>query len=254
MEFVDGDPLSALLKSGPLQVEQALDIVASGQRKGLLAAFDRGVIHRTYRHRTFWLRPKAQSRSETSGIARSPSGTLTTTGMFIGKPSYAAPEAFAGHTDARSDIYSLGIVLFEMLSGRPPFLAPTPLATMKLQESQPPPRLTDLGIRVSPAIQQIVDKCLQERIRGSAFQTPRELLQALTRALHGQPVDDLTRIIPAGEGDRGPPAPSTVGKGEQAAGPLFFAIGGVSVAITDIVIGVALTAGGGDGSEDAACR
>ncbi len=197
MELVEGETLASLLrKSGPLPLDHALDIAIQAAQ-GLYAAHQKGIIHRDISPQNILVTPDGTAKIADFGIARSQtSGTLTGTGVFLGKPSYAAPEMLAGQANTRSDIYSLGVVLFEMLSSRPPFIAPNPLAIMDMQMHQSPPTLEDMGVRVPAAVQQIVDKCL-EKEPGRRFQSPRELLLALTRALQGEPPDLSYQVLDA---------------------------------------------------------
>lgn len=189
MELIEGESLASLLrKSGPLPLDEALDIAVQ-VAQGLHAANQKGVIHRDISPQNVVVTPDGTAKIADFGIARSQtSGALTGTGMFIGKPSYAAPEMLDGDADTRSDIYSLGIVLFEMLSGRPPFIASNPLAVMDMQMRQTPPSLNDLGVRVPQTAQDIINKCL-EKEPADRFQSPRDLLLALTRSLPRESAD-----------------------------------------------------------------
>ncbi len=253
MELVEGQSLASLVRSaGPLPTDQALDI-AIQIAQALYAAHEKGVIHRDISPQNILMTRDGIAKITDFGIARSESSaTLTGTGTFIGKPSYAPPEVFDGHSDTRSDIYSLGIVLFEMLSGRPPFVSSNPLTTMDMQVRQPPPKLNDLGVRVPPALQQIIDKCLQKS-PAQRFQTPRELLQALTRALRGESVDELTRIVPVGAGSGSPPAPPVAAGQGGNRWPMFLAIAAVAavglVAVAAVIVAVGQSSNkGSDGT------
>jgi len=245
MELVEGETLGALMrKSGPFPPDQALDI-AIQVAQGLYAAYQKDVIHRDISPQNILVTPEGVAKIADFGIARSQSsGTLTGTGMFIGKPSYAAPEMFDGQADTRSDMYSLGIVLFEMLSGRPPFVAPTPLATMDMQMRQVAPRLADLGVRVPLALEQILKTCLQKK-PAERFQTPRELLGALTAALQG--AEDVTQFIPVPTGGGGsskdPPKP--VATGGRSAMPIMLGVSGVAIVGALGILAVVLAGGGG---------
>jgi serine/threonine protein kinase len=134
MEFVEGESLSGLLKrEGQLQPEVALKILHQ-TAQGLASAHDRGVIHRDIKPGNLMLGTRGQVKIADFGIALATtdiSKKLTSTGEFVGTPGYLSPEVCLGKpVDQRSDIFSLGIVLFEMLSGKTPFTDESPLGLM----------------------------------------------------------------------------------------------------------------------------
>jgi serine/threonine-protein kinase len=134
MEFVEGDSLSGLLKrEGRLQPEVALKILYQ-TAQGLATAHDAGVIHRDIKPGNLMLSARGQVKIADFGIALATqdiSKKLTGTGEFVGTPGYLSPEVCLGKpVDQRSDVFSLGIVLFEMLSGKTPFSDESPLGLM----------------------------------------------------------------------------------------------------------------------------
>jgi hypothetical protein len=134
MELVDGESLSSILRRlGRLELADALKIVQQTAR-GLASAHERGVVHRDIKPGNLLLDTRGRVRIADFGIAlptRDPAQKLTGTGEFIGTPGYVSPEICKGQgVDARSDIFSLGVVLFEMLSGRMPFTDASPLGLM----------------------------------------------------------------------------------------------------------------------------
>jgi eukaryotic-like serine/threonine-protein kinase len=134
MEFVEGESLSAMLKrEGRLAPDQALSIVHQ-TAMGLATAHDRGVIHRDIKPGNLMITSRGSVKIADFGIALSAqdlSKKLTSTGEFVGTPGYLSPEVCLGKpVDQRSDIFSLGIVLFEMLTGRTPFTDESPLGLM----------------------------------------------------------------------------------------------------------------------------
>jgi eukaryotic-like serine/threonine-protein kinase len=134
MEFVDGDSLSGLLKrDGKLSVENALKVLHQ-TAQGLSTAHDRGVIHRDIKPGNLMISSRGNVKIADFGIALATqdfSKKLTSTGEFVGTPGYLSPEVCTGRTvDQRSDIFALGIVLFEMLSGSSPFTDESPLGLM----------------------------------------------------------------------------------------------------------------------------
>ncbi len=134
MEFVEGESLSGLLKrEGRLQPEVALKILHQ-TAQGLATAHDAGVIHRDIKPGNLMLSSRGQVKIADFGIALATqdlSKKLTSTGEFVGTPGYLSPEVCLGKpVDQRSDVFSLGIVLFEMLSGKTPFSDESPLGLM----------------------------------------------------------------------------------------------------------------------------
>jgi tRNA A-37 threonylcarbamoyl transferase component Bud32 len=134
MEYVEGESLSTMLKrEGRLAPDQALSIIHQ-TAMGLATAHDRGVIHRDIKPGNLMITSRGTVKIADFGIALSAqdlSKKLTSTGEFVGTPGYLSPEVCLGKpVDQRSDIFSLGIVLFEMLTGRTPFTDESPLGLM----------------------------------------------------------------------------------------------------------------------------
>ena len=143
MEFVDGESLSSLLeREGPLKTSDALKICQQAAH-GLASAHAQGVIHRDIKPSNLMLNKRDQLKIADFGIAftqRDFSKKLTATGDVVGTPGYLSPEVCLGNpVDARSDLFALGIVLYEMLSGQIPFNDPSPLKLMlSVVESEVP--------------------------------------------------------------------------------------------------------------------
>jgi serine/threonine-protein kinase len=145
MEYVPGEPLSALLsREGSLSAERTLDIV--GQTAlGLQAAHEAGVIHRDVKPGNILVTPTGSVKVTDFGIARAANAVpLTQTGAIMGTAFYISPEQASGRpVTPASDIYSLGIVAYECLTGRRPFDGDTPVSVALAQVSQEPPALPD---------------------------------------------------------------------------------------------------------------
>lgn len=140
MELVAGRTLASVLANrAPLPLPAALG-VAREVAAALAHAHTKGVIHRDLKPENVMLASDGSTRVLDFGIARiAGERGLTTAGTFIGSPRYAAPEAATRPVDARADLYALGIMLFEMLEGRPPFDDPSPLRLLLLHVRQPLP-------------------------------------------------------------------------------------------------------------------
>src|SRR5579883_426453 len=163
MEYVDGRPLSALLRaSGPLPPERAVDIGAN-VAAALAYAHRHGVIHRDVKPGNVLITDDGLVKVTDFGIARAVNteDSLTQTGAVMGTATYFSPEQAEGlGVDARSDIYSLGVVLFEMLTGRPPFLGDTPVAVASKHVREHPPLPREINPAVPPDLEAVIMKCM----------------------------------------------------------------------------------------------
>jgi serine/threonine-protein kinase len=177
MELVRGEPLSALLRGGErMPAETAANLLAQAA-DGLAAAHDLGIVHRDVKPANLLVTPERVVKITDFGIARATDAVaLTRTGQVIGTPQYLAPEQAEGSqtTDA-TDIYSLGVVLYECLAGRRPFDGDSPIATALAHLRQPPPPLPD---DVPPGLRSAVETALA-KAPGDRFATMRDFATAL---------------------------------------------------------------------------
>ena len=182
MEFVEGESLSQLLKrEGKLSVENALKIVHQ-TAQGLATAHDKGVVHRDIKPGNLMLSPRGQVKIADFGIALATadfSKKLTSTGEFVGTPGYLSPEVCLGkQVDQRSDIFSLGIVLYEMLSGDTPFHDHSPLGLMLEVVKSEIPDIRGLNSEVDAQTAQILTRMVAKD-PADRFQSCHELAAAL---------------------------------------------------------------------------
>src|SRR5882672_5628774 len=180
MEFVEGRDLRAALRErGKLPPEETVRIIAQVCR-ALESAHAAGVVHRDLKPQNIMLDAKDRVYVMDFGIAHSLEAPgMTQTGALIGTPEYMSPEQAKGiKVDARSDLFALGIIFYEMLTGISPYKADTALATLlkRTQERPPPPAEVDPAI--PKAISDVVMKCL-EIDRDVRFSTAREILEDL---------------------------------------------------------------------------
>jgi len=184
MEFVDGESLSSVLKrEGLLHAEQAARIVYQ-TAQGLSTAHDRGVIHRDIKPGNIMITSRGNVKIADFGIALSTqdfSKKLTSTGEFVGTPGYLSPEVCLGKpVDQRSDIFSLGIVLFEMLAGRMPFTEESPLGLMLEVVKAEIPDVCALNSEVDPELARILSRMIAKD-PAERYQSCHELTADLGR-------------------------------------------------------------------------
>ena len=226
MEFVEGDSLSGLLKrEGKLSVENALKIMHQ-TAQGLATAHDKGVIHRDLKPGNLMLTPRGHVKIADFGIALATqdfSKKLTSTGEFVGTPGYLSPEVCLGKVvDQRSDIFALGIVLYEMLAGRLPFTDESPLGLMLEVVKAEIPDIRNINNAVDPQCAEILAKMLAKE-PAERFQNCHELAAALQThplvAKGGTVQLSLPKAAPSDATVVGAPTPASAVDGQEAAVP-----------------------------------
>ncbi|MGW3498201.1 serine/threonine-protein kinase [Streptomyces sp. NPDC001020] len=167
MELVEGDSLSTVLSDdGPLPAERVAHIAAQAAA-GLAVAHEQGIVHRDIKPGNLLLDADGTVKIGDFGIARfmdDPSAALTATGQIVGTSLYIAPERALGKpAGPPSDVYSLGCVLYQLLTGKPPFRADTPIAILHqhLDAAPVPPR--ELGVSLPPAFENYLLSLLAKR-------------------------------------------------------------------------------------------
>jgi eukaryotic-like serine/threonine-protein kinase len=188
MELVDGPSLAEVLATeGRLDPDRALGIVA-GIAEGLAAAHAAGLVHRDVKPSNVLLTADGTPKVADFGIARSVDQTATQTGLVRGSAPYLAPEQARGDpVDARTDVYALGALLFELVTGRPPFTADEPLGIVHqhLHDAPPDPRaLAPVGDALAGAMLRALAKDPDQR-----YPDPRDLVAAARRG-------DATVVLP----------------------------------------------------------
>jgi serine/threonine protein kinase/Tfp pilus assembly protein PilF len=180
MEFVPGENLKSLIKRiGQLSKTKALSI-AKQVCEGLVEAHRLGVVHRDLKPQNIMVDSEGNARIMDFGIARSiRTKSITETGMIIGTPEYMSPEQVEGvDVDQRSDLYSLGVILFEMLTGRVPFDGETPLSVILKHKTEQPPNPRNFDSQIPAELSQMILKCM-EKDKANRYQTADALLDAL---------------------------------------------------------------------------
>lgn len=206
MEYVPGVDLRHVIRErgcpGPAQAFEIAIQVA----RGLQAIHAEGIVHRDLKTSNLMQGADGAVRLMDFGIAKRFEGDIThatAAGFAVGTPEYMSPEQVRGQAvDARSDLYALGIVIFELFTGVPPFHGETPLATIYMQLQEPPPLDGPLGARIPPPVLPVLRRLLAKD-RQQRFASAGEVIQALrtARAESSRGVTGGLRRSAAGEDD-----------------------------------------------------
>jgi beta-lactam-binding protein with PASTA domain/predicted Ser/Thr protein kinase len=198
MQYVEGPTLRELIDRG-LTIEQAVAIV----RQVLEAAryaHRHGIVHRDLKPQNVIVDPEGKAMVADFGIARAGVSDITQTGSVMGTPHYLSPEQAQGQeVTAVSDLYSIGVMLYEALTGRVPFEGESAVAIAMKQVSEVPQRPSSLNPRVSPALDAVVMRAL-EKDPGQRFQNADAFIAALTAAMRepgGAGTADFAALPPA---------------------------------------------------------
>ncbi len=185
MRFVKGGDLAKVMTSGPLSMERILKYMTE-IGAALDYAHKKGVIHRDIKPSNVLIDEQDNCLLSDFGLAKMiiSDSRFTASGAFIGTPTYASPEqCMGGELDARSDIYSLGVMLYEMCTGRPPFEADTPMGVVLKHINDPLPPPHTVNPEISEALERVILKALA-KAPADRYGTAGEMVSAL-RAVAG---------------------------------------------------------------------
>ncbi len=182
MELLPGGDLSALIRDGAMEEKDALRIIRS-IADALAYAHDKGIIHRDIKPANILFSDTMTPKLTDFGIAKlASSEVMTQLGLALGSPSYMSPEQAAGQlVDARSDLYALGVTLYQMVTGVLPFRGET-TAIMSQHITQPPPPPTSINACLSPASESLI-LTLMAKDPASRFSSAQALREAIDQLL-----------------------------------------------------------------------
>ncbi len=215
MELLEGKTLGRLIQeTAPMPAARVVHIIRQ-VLLGLGAAHDKGVVHRDVKPDNIFLVRAGEDPDYVKildfGVSKITEGTeqqlrLTKTGMVVGTPVYMAPEQAMGATvDFRADLYSVGVMFYEMLAGRPPFYAPNYVALMTQHIQNPPPDLGRFRPDLGPALASIVHRTLNKDPR-QRWAHASEMIAALPGASQLAALDSATTLGPGRRSGGGPAA------------------------------------------------
>jgi serine/threonine-protein kinase len=187
MAYVEGKSLREKLREGPVPLETALEIAVQAA-EGLRAAHDKGIVHRDIKSANVMLTPEGRVKVMDFGLAKTAGATrVTKTGTMLGTAAYMSPEQALGQaTDRRTDIWSLGVVLYEMLTGQLPFKGDLDPALMYSIVNEEPEPVTSVSSEIPLEVEQVVGRALAKNPE-KRYQSAEELindLEELRESLH----------------------------------------------------------------------
>ncbi len=190
MEYVEGRSLADVLRAeGPLHPDRAAEICTDAAA-ALGFAHRNGTVHRDVKPGNILITPDGQVKVTDFGIARAFGGgdELTQTGSVMGTATYFSPEQAQGKdVDPRSDLYSLGIVLFEMVTGRPPFIGDSPVAIAYKHVQEAPPRPTSLNPAIPKPLESVIARLLAKN-PSQRYPSAEDVRTDLRRFRQGEPL------------------------------------------------------------------
>lgn len=194
MEYIDGQELKTKINEVPMQINEVLDI-AKQIAEGLQTAHEQGIVHRDIKSTNIMLTTKGHSKIMDFGLAKVRGGALMTkVGTTIGTAAYMSPEQARGEeVDQRADIWSFGVVLFEMLSGELPFKGDYEQAVFYSILNEEPISLTERDLKVAPHLETLITKCLHKDTN-SRYQEINQLLEDLNEITKSLVVDERENI------------------------------------------------------------
>ena len=207
MECVPGESLAAKIKAGPLTVKDATSTILQ-IAEALEEAHEHGVIHRDLKPANVMVTPKGQAKvldfglAKLLAVARDATMSVTETRGLMGTPLYMSPEqAQEQNLDERTDLWNLGVIYYEMLSGRAPFRADSSIAVLRAITDEAPVPLRQLRPDVPPLCEQIVAHAL-EKNPDRRYQSATEIIRDTSELLSGLSTTSLDRGKPAGSANR----------------------------------------------------
>ncbi|MBU6448975.1 MAG: serine/threonine protein kinase [Rhodospirillales bacterium] len=243
MEFVDGTTLKHVLDKGERFAIPEIVRVMDSLMTGLQFSHERGVVHRDIKPANIMLTQAGEVKIADFGIARIESSSMTQAGTMLGTPSYMSPEQFMGQTvDARTDIYSSGVMLYQLLTGEKPFEGGLTAIMHKVLHTEPPAP-SALSFTVTPALDAVVKKAMAKRPE-DRFDSAQDFATALRETAEAKPaatesfslgLDDFsdgeaTMVAPRRPAQAAPaPLPAAAPAAKKGPSPILLGGGGIAL-------------------------
>jgi serine/threonine-protein kinase len=195
MEYVPGEDLKSFIRRAGLLNTGKTIFIGKQVCEGLAEAHRLGVVHRDLKPSNIMIDREGNARIMDFGIVRSLEAKgITGAGVMIGTPEYMSPEQVeAKETDQRSDIYSLGVILYEMVTGRVPFEGETPLSIAMKHKSEEPPDPKELNAQIPEDLSRVILRCM-EKDKKNRYQSTGEVHSELDKIEKGIPTTE--RVVP----------------------------------------------------------
>lgn len=230
MSYYEGETLAQRIARSPLQVDEALAL-ATQIAGALAAAHSAGIVHRDVKPANVIVTPDGQSKVLDFGIAKTEDGYTTRAGVRLGTVAYMSPEQTRGEPmDARTDVWSFGALLYELLTGRRPFRGQDDAVVIHAIRHDDPVPVVELRPQVPPGFVEVVERCLA-REPSERFRSAAQVEEAL-RAVGGPPIGNRRQ-----RGHGRPPYRTA-------------AIGGIAFLCAILIAALAVFSGVGDGVRD----
>jgi hypothetical protein len=231
MPFVAGDTLSDRINKGKLSVQESGRWVGE-ITSALQFAHDKGVVHRDVKPSNVLIDSSGKAMLTDFGLARFIEGSNTLTGsMMMGTPAYVSPEQGRGQKlDGRSDQYSLGVILYQMATGRLPFEGDSPMATVLMQIQEPVPRPSRFNRNLPLGIERVIIKCLAKD-PANRFDSMTALNEAFQAALRGESLAGLDLSPTVAAPGLVLPAPRVAGPPRRRGGVFWMLLASIPVLI-----------------------
>jgi serine/threonine protein kinase len=248
MELLEGHTLKQIVEEeGALSVERATRIVEQ-VAAALDYAHQRGFVHRDVKPANIFVSKEDHTTLTDFGIAKAASEAqqLTRTGMLMGTPEYMSPEQAEGEeVDYRTDLYALGVVLYQMLVGQVPFRGTTPHAILHAVIYEPPVPLRRIRPDLSPGIESVVLKAIDKRPE-RRYQSGAELVEAL----RGAPIGQAQRLVVPAHPGSGPSDKTKAKEPSASRRPIVWILAAIALILCGLVAVLAITILGGDGTSE----
>lgn len=260
MEYIRGVDLKTAINQRGAIGQRKVAQIASQICSGLSVAHNNNVIHRDIKPQNIMIQPDGNIKIMDFGVARAGNSTMTQTGSVLGTANYVSPEQAQGKVPtAASDLYSLGVLMYEAVTGKLPFEGPDAIsvALKQVQETPIPPSQMNPDVEIDPAFEDIILKAMEKNPE-DRFSSAEEMRTAINSWLNGNPMDlggttrvlysadDATTVLPASSDKTSVMSATAVKRAEDSgtsSGKKKMSNGKKAIIIIAVIAAIALIAG-----------